>query len=142
MCIRDRDRADRFLPPASGSLQMSQNSRLRRRAPTTPHGQAVQEAPEGPLLGRPRHAHRTVSYTHLDVYKRQVYYDSVETKMRDFRIRRALYEIGRLRSLGESYTSLASNLWFRKVTKMRQRKLTTTKSRDRGKPGKQGLDLA
>ena len=73
---------------------------------------------------------------------RLVYYDSVETKMRDFRIRRALYEIGRLRSLGESYTSLASNLWFRKVTKMRQRKLTTTKSRDRGKPGKQGLDLA
>jgi glycosyltransferase involved in cell wall biosynthesis len=45
-------------------------------------------------------------------------YDSAESKIRDFRVRAALPEFGRLRALGESYASIGFNLTSRKIRKL------------------------
>ena len=52
---RTRSRADRLLPAPAGLLQVPPHRRLRRRTPPGSQRQALQAAPAGPLLGRPRH---------------------------------------------------------------------------------------
>jgi glycosyltransferase involved in cell wall biosynthesis len=47
-------------------------------------------------------------------------YDSMESKIRDFRVRAALCELPRLRALGESYGSMVFNLTSRKIRKLRR----------------------
>jgi glycosyltransferase involved in cell wall biosynthesis len=72
---------------------------------------------------------------------RLVCYDSAEAKMHQFRMGPALREIGRLRALDESYTSIVANLFSRKVAKLR-RIIPAPKHRGRGKPDDPRLDLA
>jgi glycosyltransferase involved in cell wall biosynthesis len=51
---------------------------------------------------------------------RLVCYDSIEGKIRDFRIRAALGEIGRLRALGDGYADIVFKLTSRKIRKLRR----------------------
>jgi glycosyltransferase involved in cell wall biosynthesis len=57
---------------------------------------------------------------------REFRYDSTEAKIHQLRIRPALDEVGRLRAMGESYTSVLATLLRRKLAKMRRSDLAPT----------------
>jgi glycosyltransferase involved in cell wall biosynthesis len=51
----------------------------------------------------------------------EVYYDSVEAKIHEFRIGPAFWEIGRLRATGKTYASIIATLFSHKIAKVRRR---------------------
>jgi len=57
---------------------------------------------------------------------RTVFYNSAECKFHQLRIGLALREIGRLRSIGDSYPRIVATLLFRKATKLRRNRRTAS----------------
>ena len=70
---------------------------------------------------------------------RDAYYNSVECKLHQLRIVPALREMGRLREVGDGYSSILANLMLRKMKKLR-RKMRAPNLRGAGKAGESGME--
>ena len=76
MCIRDRIKGD--MNPFDADCRLYFNKRMKSKMLVTLKGRKAllylweKQGRKCPICGEPIDTHKAVSYTHLDVYKRQV----------------------------------------------------------------------